>query len=82
MSDGANSKDEGGPAVPEARLTYRVTDAATRATTDESVGSEGIFKNGKTYAPGATLELTAKTAQPFIDLGVLELVSEGGNDNA
>lgn len=43
-----------------ARQKYTVTSEA------------GLFKNGKHYKEGDTVELDAKTAQNFIDLGEVE----------
>lgn len=54
------------------RQSYRVTDKAARASTEESVGSEGIFKNGQIFAPGDLIELDEQSAANYKVLGEVE----------
>lgn len=62
-------------AKPVEKKKYVVTEGAARKSTDESIGSEGIFKNGKVYKPGDEIELDEATAKNFIELGEVEDVS-------
>lgn len=59
-------------ADPEPQAKYRVTEKAARESTEDSIGSEGIFKNGTIYKPGDIIELGDKTAARFKELGEVE----------
>lgn len=75
ITDEAGIQDAtGAPAAP--RKQYRVTDKVVRESTNESNGSEGLFKNGQVYKPGDTLELDEKTAANYIALGEVEELPE------
>jgi hypothetical protein len=54
------------------RRLYRVTEAAARPESFESRGSEGLFKNGRIYRPGETIELNVASAQASLELGEIE----------
>lgn len=56
------------------RREYRVTELAAREETEESAGSEGLFKNGQVYKPGEIIELNVASAQASLDLGEIEEV--------
>ena len=54
------------------RRQYRVTALAARPSTEESAGSEGLFKNGRIYKPGELIELNVASAQASLDLAEIE----------
>jgi hypothetical protein len=77
INEGAEAVDRAGAPEASPRKLYRVTDKVVREATDESNGSDGLFKNGKVYAPGETIELDEKTAAGFLALGEIEEVAPG-----
>lgn len=81
ITDEAGAQDVVG-GEPTVRKQYRVTDKAARAATDESAGSEGLFKNGQIYKPGDSLELDEKTAANYIALGEVEELPESEQKTA
>lgn len=72
ISDDSGTKDNLGDQPEVERKTYIVTDQTVREATEESVGSDGLFKNGKVYKPGEQIELDEQTAASFLANGDIE----------
>lgn len=60
INEGVTSSDQAGSDLSQPRFTYVVT------------AEDGLFKNGKQYKKGQTIELTEATAKNFVDLGEVE----------